>query len=404
MSLDYLHPPPVPGAASWDIDPYSPAVLSNPGAWYAGLRDRGPVVWLSRYGCWALGRYEEVRTVFGDADRFCSSRGVGLADFKKERPWRAPSIVLETDPPEHGRARRAIMRALSMAAVERLDGAFKAAAETLVASLIERDSFDAVADCAEAYPLQVFPDAVGLAPGDRRKFLVYGRMVFDALGPDNPLRRESLKQADAVLPWIAERCERSALVGPGFGEAIYEAADDGEITHAEAALLVRSLLSAGIDTTVAALGAALHYFSQSPHEWTRLRSEPALLRNAFEETLRLASPVHAFFRTAVAATEIAGIPIAEGAKIMCVLGAANTDPRKWPDPERFDITRRLTGHVAFGVGIHACVGQHVARREAEALLGVLVREVERIEALGNPSWRPGNALRTLACAPMRFVT
>jgi len=397
-------PAPVGGVESWDIDPYAIDVLSDLESWYAGLRERGPVVWLSRYGCWALGNYDEVRMVFSDSQRFCSSRGVGLSDFKVERPWRQPSIVLEADPPEHTRARRAIMRALSIPVVERLTSTFAAEARHLVDALLDRDSIDAARDCAEVFPLKVFPDAVGIAPEEREKLLVYGKMVFNALGPDNALRRESLAAASDVVPWIAARCERAALVGSGFGETIYQAADDGDITLAEAALLVRSLLSAGIDTTVAGIGAAFKLFSENPAEWTRLRAQPELVRNAFEETLRLASPVHAFFRTAAAETQVAGVPIAEGTKIMCVLGAANTDPAKWSDPQRFDITRKLTGHVAFGAGIHACVGQHVARKEAEVLLGTLCEKVERIEPLGPARWRPGNALRTLESAPMRLIS
>lgn len=329
MTATPYFPAPTARAVTWDIDPYSPAVLGDLESWYRALREHGRVVWLTRYGCWAIGGYDEVRGVFGDAARFCSSRGVGLADFSKEVPWRPPSIVLETDPPAHTRARRAIMRALAIPVVESLTPAFTTVAEALIERLCARDGFDAVRDCAEVFPLTVFPDAVGLAADGREKLLVYGEMVFNALGPDNALRRASMAHADTIVPWIAARCERSALVGPGFGETIYQAADDGEITSAEAALLVRSLLSAGIDTSVAALGAALRYFSENPREWARLRRQPELIRNAFEETLRLASPVHAFFRTAALATEIAGTAIREGDKVMCVLGAANTDPRHW---------------------------------------------------------------------------
>ena len=261
-------------------------------------------------------------------------------------------------------------RALSKSAVEKLSRTFDVCAKDLVDKLILLGEFDAVKDCAEVFPLSVFPDAVGIAPDQRDNLLVYGKMVFNALGPDNnELRRESLAQAADILPWIAGRCARDALSAQGFGETIYQAADNEEIAHAEAGLLVRSLLSAGIDTTIAAIGGALKLFSQHPEQWTLLREQPDLLRNALEESIRLGSPVHAFFRTAALDTERAGVPIDEGAKIMCVLGAANTDPGKWHDAESFDITRNCVGHMGFGAGIHACFGQHVARSETEALFG-----------------------------------
>ena len=277
------------------------------------------------------------------------------------------------------------MRTLTPPVVEGLTDAFKAQALFLVEALMQCDSIDAVRNCAEVYPLSVFPDAVGIAAGEREKLLVYGTMVFNALGPDNALRRESLAKAGEMVPWITGR-------------------DDGEITYPEAALLVRSLLSAGVDTTVAAIGAGLRFFSENPSEWTRLREQPELMRNAFEEILRLASPVHAFFRTAALDTKIDGVEIREGEKVMRVLGAANADPIKWSDPQRFDITRKLTGHLEFGAGIHACVGQHVARKDAEVLFGALAASVKRIEPLGPARWWPDNALRTLDFAPLRFVS
>jgi hypothetical protein len=179
--------------------------------------------------------------------------------------------------------------------------------------------------------------------------------------------------------------------------------DRGEIEEAEAGMLVRSLLSAGIDTTVAGLGAALKFFSENPDQWDIVKADPGKSRRAFEEVLRLSSPVHAFFRTAAVNTEIEGVAVAEGDKIMCVLGAANTDPEKWPDPYRFDVNRRTSGHVAFGTGIHVCVGMAVARQEADALLTALAERVERIEPLETAEWRPGNSLRTLDHGRMRLV-
>jgi hypothetical protein len=186
-------------------------------------------------------------------------------------------------------------------------------------------------------------------------------MVFNALGPDNALRRAAMAKAPNIVPWITEQCQRSNLLPEGFGADIYAAADAGEITDHEAGLLVRSLLSAGVDTTVTAIGSALWAFARNPAQFERLRADPKLARNAFEEALRLTSPVHSFCRTAAAKTTVGGIEIEEGTKILCVLGAANLDGEQWEQPDAFDIGRRVSGHLALGVGIHACVGQNIAR-------------------------------------------
>jgi hypothetical protein len=125
-----------------------------------------------------------------------------------------------------------------------------------------------------------------------------------------------------------------------------------------------------------------------------------LARPAFEEVIRYASPVQTFFRTTTKAVEVAGVHLDEGQKVLLFLAAANRDPRKWQDPGKFDIRRKTLGHVGFGYGIHTCVGQMVARLEAQSLLTVLARKVESIELTGEPTWRLNNTIRGLDTLPL----
>jgi cytochrome P450 len=402
MIEDHVAIAPPVGVPSWDVDPYDEGLLRQPEDYYAELRARGPFVYLSRYAMLACGRYAETQTVFSDSKRFVSSRGVGLADFKHVKPWRPPSIVLEVDPPAHARTRNVIARALSPAAVSALRDQFLRAAEQLLDQLLEQRSVDGVRDLAEVFPSTAFPQAVGLREFDRRRLLGYGAMVFNALGPDNALRRSAMAQATDIVPWITAHCRREQLRPDGMGAAIYQAVDAGELSEDEAGMLVRSLLSAGIDTTVTGIGNALWCLATNPEEFERLRADPALARSAFQEVLRYTSPVHSFCRTSVADTEVSGIAVPENAKILCVLGAANLDERNWPDAARFDITRRSVGHLAFGVGVHACVGQVLARAEVEAVLTALARRVTRIELDAPAEWRPGNSIRSLERLPLRI--
>lgn len=396
--------PPPAGVRSWDIDPYDLAVLADPLPYYRELRAKGPFAYSTRYSALICGRYDETREVFSDHRRFVSSRGVGLTDFCLEAPWRKPSIILEVDPPEHNRARVAMSRALSPKAIAALKVKFRKAAEVLVDRLFDQGEVDGVADLAEAFPTTVFPDAVGMTAVDPRKLIDYGAVVFNALGPDNALRRNALAMTGKIVPWIEESCRREKLKPNGFGGSIYNAADAGEITHDEASMLVRSLLSAGVDTTVTGLGNSLWCLSQNPGEYAKLAADPSLARQTFEEVLRYTSPVHTFCRTANVDTEVAGVAIPESSKIICVLGSANMDPAKWPDPEQFDIGRKPIGHLAFGVGIHACVGQMVARAEVEAVLRVIAERVKAIEVAGEAVWRPNNAIHALDRLPLRLVS
>ncbi len=388
------------GAPASGIDPFSTEFFEDPHRIHAELREAGPVVWLSRYGVWAVARYEEVHAVLNDWSTFCSSRGVGMSDFAGEKPWRPPSLVLETDPPEHDRARTVLNRVLSPAAMKRLRDGFAQAAERRVDELLARGSFDAVADLAEAFPLSVFPDAVGLREEGREHLLPYAGLAFNAFGPDNELRRRALAEAAPHVAWVTEQCQRQNLAPDGFGAQIHAAADAGEITPDEAPLLVRSLLTAGLDTTVNEVGAALYCLARFPDQFRRLREDPSLARAAFEEAVRFESPVQTFFRTTTRAAEIGGQRVGEGEKVLMFLGAANRDPRRWERPDEYDIARRTSGHVGFGSGVHMCVGQLLARLEGEVLLGALARKAVAIEIAGPPQRRYNNTLRGLASLPV----
>ncbi len=383
-----------------ELDPFSPEFLGDPHPQHERLREAGPVVWLERYGVWAMARHEQVLAVLGDWETFCSSAGVGLSDFRKEKPWRPPSILLEADPPLHTRTRGVVMRVVSRPAIEALRETFTREAEILIDKLVALGSFDAVKQLAEAYPVKVFPDAVGIAPEGRENLLPYGSMVFNAFGPRNKLFEEAMANADAVRSWIMSRCRREALAPGGFGAQIYAAADAAKVTEDEAALIVRSFLSAGLDTTVHALGNAIHCFARNADQWRLLREDRSRARAAFEEVIRYEGPVQTFFRTTTKDVDVAGVHLGEGEKVLLLLTAANRDSRRWDNPERFDIQRQTLGHVGFGSGIHACVGQTVARLEGEIVLTALAKRVESIELSGEPRLLLNNTLRGWASLPV----
>jgi 4-methoxybenzoate monooxygenase (O-demethylating) len=386
-----------------DIDPFCQAFFDDPYPAHAAMRDAGPVVYLPRYDVYAAARYDEVRAILTDWRSYASGRGVGLSDFARETPWRVPSLLLETDPPLHDRTRALMDKVLSPAAVRSLRDGFIRAAERLVDDLLARGWFDAIRDLAEAYPLTVFPDAVGMPPENRRFLLPYGNMAFNGFGPRNALLAEAMADAEPVLAWMQAQTRRDALSPTGFGAAIHAVAEREGFTEAEAGLLVRSLLTAGVDTTVNGLGAALWCLARFPAEFARLRAEPSLARAAFEEAIRLESPVQTFFRTTTRAVVSGEETIPEGRKVLMFLGAANRDPRRWERPDEYDITRRNAGHVGFGAGIHACVGAVLARLEAEAVLAALARKARAITITGTPQRRYNNTLRALVSLPVTLL-
>jgi 4-methoxybenzoate monooxygenase (O-demethylating) len=384
------------------IDPFSHGFLGDPYPHHEAMREAGPVVWLEQYGIWAMARHQEVRDALTDWQTYCSGAGVGLSDFRKEPPWRPPSIILEADPPLHTRTRAVLTRILSPAAINVLRETFAREADALVDRLVEQREFDGVADLAESYPLKVFLDAVGLAEQGRENLMPYGTMVFNSFGPRNDLFDKAMANAGPVREWIMSKCSRAALAPDGLGIKIFHAVDAGELSEDEAGMLVRSFLSAGIDTTVYGLGNALYCFASNPEQWTVLRENPNLIRGSFEEVLRFESPVQTFFRTTTRDVEVGGVRIGDGEKVLLFLAAANRDPRRWERPDTFDVRRRAAGHMTFGTGIHGCVGQAVARLESEAIFGALAKRVVSFELTGKPERRLNNTLRGFDSLPLRI--
>lgn len=390
-----------------DADPFSPEVLADPLPFQAALREAGPVVHLSAHGVYALGRYADVRAALVDWQRFPSGFGVGLANWRHEKPWRPPSLLLETDPPRHDAPRAVLAPILAPRALRRLREQWQAAAEELVEEVLDSAAggpeVDAMTALAEAFPLRVFPDAVGLPREGREHLLPYGDHLFNAFGPPNELVARGAPTLAEHAGWVDQQCARGRLAEGGFGAQIWAAADRGDITPEQAPLVVRSLLSAGVDTTVHGLGACLSAFATHPDAWARLRAEPGLARVAFDEAVRRESPVQTFFRVADVDVAIGDAVVPEGEKILMFLGSANRDPRRWADPNAFDLDRDPSGHVGFGMGLHQCVGQHVARLEAEALLTALARRVERLEPAGTPRRHLNNTMRGWESLPLRLV-
>ena len=388
------------GTPALDIDPFDEAFLADPYAYHERLREAGPVVWLETLGAYAMARHGEVAAALKDHQTFCSGRGVGLADFAREEPFRPPSLLLEADPPLHDRTRGIMNRIVSLPALKALRPIWQEKADAIVDRLVARRRFDAVSDLAEAFPMAVFPDTIGVPAEGRDALLPYAASVFNAFGPRNAVFERGQAEAAHATGWVALACKRENLAPGGWGMAVYEAADRGECTEEEAERLVRSFLSAGVDTTVNGIGHLVLAFATHPEEYAKVRANPALEKRALDESLRWDSTVQTFFRTATREVEVAGATIPEGAKLLLFLAAANRDPRRWDEPDRFRVDRAASGHVGFGFGIHQCLGQMVARLEGEVVLRALASRVRTIRLAGEPVRRLNNTLHALASLPV----
>lgn len=320
-----------------------------------------------------------------------------MEDFVRHGRFRLPSLILEADPPEHSVARGVLSRVLSPSVLKGLRVGFEQRAEALITRLVVKQRFDAISELVEAFPLSVFPDAMGLPKEGREKLPPHAEMLFNSFGPRNALFEQSVHQAS--FDWVEHLGQRETL-GQGLGLMIHEAADKDEVSKDDAPKLVRALIQAGLDTTVHAIGASLYCLARFPNQWDRLRANPELAASAFNEAICYESPVQTFFRATTGDQILSGAQLDDGTKILVFLGSANHDPAQWEDPDVYDIGRDTTGHLGFGVGIHRCVGQLLARMEGEIVLTTLARHARTLKLVGDPVRRLNNTLRGLASLPV----
>lgn len=386
-----------------DDDPFSPENLENPLPFQERLRAAGPVVYLSHYGVHAIGRFDDVYAAVANWQQFTSGSGVGINE-----PWRARGL-LQMDPPEHDAPREVLEAILSSRVLRAMSDTCRARAESLFDDLLagassgDQVEVDGHRDIGGVFPVAFFPDASGINEEGRENLVSYADHNFNALGPTNELTKRGLDKVDERTEWATASCQRDALRPDGFGADIWAAADRGDIMHEVAPLLTRSLLSAGVDTTVYGISGMLYALATNPDQWAALRANPKLGRIAFDETLRWESTVQQLFRKTSSDVTISGSTIPAGTRVMLCYGAANRDPRRWENPDKFDLSRDPSGHLSFGMGVHQCVGQHAARLQADALLQTLLSTVEAIELAGPTQRHHNNTLRGWASVPLRLT-
>ena len=365
-----------------EIDLFSHESVRNARAVDDQLRELAAVVKLPKENVTMLARYEHVSSGLRDWKTFSST----------SRPWHDPNsvrpeLLLTDDPPKHTRVRAVVGNALSPKAMSMMSEAFRADANAIVARLKARsgEPFDAVAEITQPFVYKVLPDLLGLPVQGREHMYAFGNMVWATMGPMNELFAEAMVDTGPVIEWAEKCCERENLTPDGLGAEMFKAADRGEITQDEAKLLVGILLSAAADTTVLTLANAIRAFCEFPDQYQMVREDPKLVRAAFEESLRWDSPSRMAGRIAMRDVEIDGYVIPKGERCGLMFAAANRDPRRWQDPDRFDVRRNNLGSVGWGYGVHACVGRVLALLEAEALLSAVAREITSLESAGEPT-------------------
>jgi cytochrome P450 len=345
---------------------------------YSRLRATCPVGRSENYdGFWYLTKNEDIFAAEQDPGTFSVAPSMLLPDLGTGFPM----IPIDIDPPDHALYRRILLPLFTPKAVARLEDGMRRTARQLVQQVIEQDAADVSALYARPMPTIVFSRLAGFPEKDWPKFdawvddIIYERTIDPARA--HAAAREVADYFDQLLEVRRGDAGDHDLIGQ-----LYRARIDGRpLTHGELVSYCYLLFIAGLDTTAWAIRSSLWYLARNPEDQERLRRQPDLIPVAAEEFLRTMSPVQAMARTCRADTEIRGRQIKAGDRVVLVFGAGNRDPDSFETPDEIHIDRESNRHLAFGAGIHRCLGSHLGRRE-------LVVALEEFLA-GMPAFRPG---------------
>ncbi|HEY4345584.1 MAG TPA: cytochrome P450 [Parvibaculum sp.] len=378
-------------------DLYGRAALRDPYPAYRKIRDRGPAVWMPRRRMWAIGRYDDVKAALRADDVLISGQGVAANNVVNSRSM---PITLTSDGDVHTRRRRALMQPLMPAPLKDLRPRLEAEADRLVHSLTTGTPFDAMTSFAAHLPVTVVAELVGLNEEGRAQMLRWAASTFNVLGVLNARGLAAMPDLIKLSRYV-QTLRRETVAPGGWAEKLFDAAERGEISAAEANAMVIDYVAPALDTTILATGHMLWLLANVPCAYDALRAEPELIPAVVNESVRLASPIRGFTRYAAADLELGETVIPKGSRALILFASANRDERHYPNPDEFDMRRNPRDQLGWGHGAHTCVGMHLARLEMEVLLASLVRQVARIET-GAPTLTRNNVLQGFEKLPATF--
>ncbi|WP_101949344.1 cytochrome P450 [Mycobacterium sp. 3519A] len=388
------------GVPVYRADIYSVETIVDPYPHYQRLRDLGPVVWLARHKVYALPRYSECKSVLRDDKTFLSGEGVALNRISNRL---SRGTTLNSDGAEHDQRRRLLAHGMLPRALRAVSDGVDSMAAAVVDAALKGGEIDGVNDLAAALPLAVVPDLIGW-PRDQRDHLIeWAGATFDVLGPLNWQAIKAIPGALRMLRFARRIVRERTVLEGSMAHELLIAADEGKLAHRECPPLMVDYLAPSIDTTMSAISNALYLFANHPDQWQLLKDDPGLMPNAVNEVVRYEPPLRAFARRASQRTEIGGVTIEAGARVLVMYASANRDEREWDKPAVFDIRRDAGRHIGFGQGAHACAGQALARLETTAMLRALIDRVDRIEVTGSPTWAINNVIHRHQHLPLKLI-
>jgi cytochrome P450 len=353
-----------------EFDPFSDTFFDDPYDTYARLRDEAPVYFNDTYGFYALSRYADVVSAHGDPERLVSSYGVTLELLLQKKPMKT-NMMIVMDPPQHTRQRRLVSQAFSRRAIGSLEQMVAEVIDELLDGLVGRPSFDVVAEFAALFPVEVISSILGVPEGERQQLRLWVD-TFLHRDEGNPNTTQEGMEASLLMAGYfldlakAKRAEPDGLLISKLIDVLLED-DEGNKQHLsdeDVAAFAVLIAGAGSETVTKLIGSGVVLFDQHPEEWDLVMADAAAVPAAIEEILRMHPPSQYQGRFAIDEFTVEGGTIPAQSPVILLTGAATRDPREYVRPDEFDITRGGRTTLAFGYGVHGCLGAWLARLES----------------------------------------
>ncbi len=386
----------------------SPEIRADPYPVYAELRRSSPVAQVDPGGLWAVSRYEDILHVLKNPKLF-ASEGFKIA---AEPPWfgrtnpLAESLIFMDDPKQHGRLRGLVSRAFGPTALARLEPRIRAVAKELSSRLASRQTVDFVADFALPLPASVIGDLLGLDPTLHSRFKLWSddMTAISASQPgDTELLARCRRTVEEMEQYLGEvLASRRKNPGDDMVSELLRARVEGEaLTDRELMAFLFVLLVAGLETTVHLIGNSGRFLAEHPDILSQLRADPSLIPAFIEELLRFDPPVHGTMRLCTEDVTLGGVSLPRGSMVLLLMGSAMRDERYCPDAERFNLDRKGPHNVAFGHGMHFCLGAALARLEARVGLEELLPQCAGLARSPGPvEWNYALTVRGMRNLPL----
>ena len=401
-----------------DEEPLPYAYYENPYPFYDQLRSADPVHWSDSWNCWIVTRYTDTANVLRDWKHFSSvgksSRFLSQLPepLRKEiQPFEEnfTTGLISSDPPQHERLRRLVQKAFAPALIADMRTHIQSIVDDLLDTIREKGRMDVINDYAYWLPSTVIAKMLGVPLQMRSQFNQWVDVINTFLGsrrPDPDDGRKAQAKLLELLDYFRRLLSERRRHPQDDLVSRLAAAEDGGDRFSEAEILAtcQTLLTAGYETTMGLIGNGLLCLMRNPDQLEKLKANPSLIKNAIEEFVRYESPVQRMLRVAAEDIDLDGKQIRQGQLVAAMIGAANRDPAQFSDPDRLDIARRDNNHIAFGNGIHHCLGAPLARLEGEIAINTLLSRCPDLQCTEEtPVWRENIMIRNLKSFPVSFL-